>query len=217
MNKTIIGFLVAAIVGGGAFFMMKGDNTSDTASIASLASNVAQQSKTAKFAPENTTNSPFTAVMSSTGSGVDGMKGTLKSDGMGNVHFTGMIGTQNTEFYILKDGSNIFCTAGNCFSSNVATGTQSAAEFNVTDEDIVSYQDKATQLGEESCPTGKCTVWQIADGEEDTKIYIDNSTNRVSKVSGKLSGDTFEMIYTYEPVTITIPTNVQTIPTVPVQ
>ncbi len=215
MNKNIIIGLIAVLVlggGGAAYLATQKDDTSDssTSESSSEHSDSDDHSAGETFNPKITADMAFVATISGTSDGVESLAGTIESDGKGNTHFSGTQAGETAEYFVLADGSYIFCQDGTCYKTPTASGEE-PDDYNFRQEDIDKFKATAVHLGEEDCPAGKCDVWQVNDDGTDTKIYISKSNQYVSQVIGTQDGDTFKIVYDFKDVTVTPPTDVQDI------
>jgi hypothetical protein len=164
------------------------------------------------FNVASTLGESFTASM--TGTTEDKTySATIEYDGMGNGHYVGQFDEGSYELYILGE-RYVICSENQCIETpNFSDASPiDATAFEFSEEDLNSYRDSALYKGTETCPDGTCDVWEISIEEYSGKLYV-TEDGRISKATGAAAGGTFEIVYTYEEVTITPPENIQTIPT----
>ena len=218
-KNIVIGVAVAALVAGGAYFALgRGDDTSNSDTSTNTSVSTEQASSDApSFSPKSTENISFSATFESEGEKAeDNLVGTLKNDGKGSFQFSATTADSGeVEMYMLSDGSVVSCQSGLCFKSPVNTQTDiDRSDFTLSDDEISKYQSTANYDGTASCPAGTCNVWSYTDEEGAlTKVFVSRDTNLVSKLEASDAASKISMVFTYEDVTITVPANVQEIPT----
>lgn len=210
MSKNlIIGLIVALLIlvgGAGAFFVLNNnDDSSNTESTAS------SNEQLPFFNPAATAGESFVATM--TGTTEDkSYTATIEYDGSGNAHYTGQFEDETFELYMLGE-RNIICNGGQCIETPNTTGASPVDRdlFDISDEDLTEYRNNALYQGTQDCPAGKCEVWQIS-VEDYTGLLFVSEDGQISKATGEAAGGSFEIIYSYEQVTVSAPENIQTIP-----
>src|SRR5690606_5473649 len=107
------------------------------------------------------------------------------------------------------------CEGDNCIKFPV-TQSQSApfqpGEYVYEEGDIDDLSDMANYKGRGDCPAGTCDIWEVTEDGTTSELLLD-SNQRISQVRGTYDGSTVTITYEYKNVTIDIPANAQTIPT----
>lgn len=221
MNTKLAALLLGAIliIGGGVYFATRSDDTSQNAESRQSTQtdeNSGSQSEGEnsgmEFAAVANLNEPFTAdIMGSTESG--DFTGKLEYDGQGNSKFSTTSANGSTEFYFVND-IYISCQAGECFSlPSTGPSPFDIDNYAYSDEDFDKFKESTEYLGRQDCPAGTCDVWQANENGLVTQIFISTQDKRISKVVGTENDIITTITYTFGPVTIEAPADVQESPT----
>ena len=215
MKKTIlivVLVLVALLAIG--FLLINDDNNGGEQSERQTSSEEQAEQETPVFNVSSTESTSFVASME--GETIDGesYEGQIEHDGRGNFYYGGSSGEQTFEFYSIDDRS-IFCSDGACFEgpSTTATLPFSQDQIDITDDEIADYRDNASFAGTQACNSGSCDAWEITSDEYTGTLLIDSS-GRVDRASWEGPEGNFTINYSYEPVEINLPENIQNVPAV---
>jgi hypothetical protein len=218
MSKAVlIGIVAAAVIvvgGGAAYFLINNSSNSDSDNDTTSSSMTSDASTggTPSFSPQTTTGTSFVAKLNGTTDG-EAVTATVLYDGKGNSKYTSTSAGATAEVYITED-SYITCQDGMCYEVNSrASRSIDSDDYTYSAEKNKEFQDIATYVGKDSCPAGTCNVWKVEQDGNTTMVYVGND-NRISKLTAESANSKFTYTYEYKPVTITVPTDVRTLPTV---
>lgn len=214
MNKKLIPIVAGTIVlalGAGAYFMLTKDD-SESDSDQTTNAQTTDQSDNPLFSARSLADTSYVATMNST-SGDGNLTAIIRSDGRGNLHYSGSYEGGTSDFYSV-DGQTIVCTDDECFASAALQPPVDESQYDYTEEDVASWREKAVYKGKQACPAGTCDTWEVSEVDGNGTIYIDGN-GRISRATWNTSEGSMTIDYSYEPVTITAPENVQTLPELP--
>lgn len=218
MSRNVLLAIIAIVIvlgGIGAYVVSNKDNQSnDSTEQASDDGATGEQQNDNDnepvFSAKATAGEPFVATMSGTAN-ESSIAATIRYDGKGNSHYSGVSNGETSEFYNI-DGQYIFCSEGQCFASPTSTGLPiSSDQYEYDDEDVSAWNEIAVYKGKQSCPAGSCDTWEVSQEGYVGTIFIAGD-GRISRTNWVGEGSSMTMDYSYEDVTITAPENVQTIP-----
>lgn len=213
MIAIIIGFIL--ITGGALFLLMSGDDdssssrNSENASDSSGDAETVAESENPVFDPLATTSESFTVELT-TESSETPFSGTISYDGDGNYLFEGSFNNDDLNFYSVDDRF-ISCQNETCFELPDGENGVDNSTFEFDEATIDSYQDDAVYAGKADCPAGTCDKWTVSNEDVDLEMFVAED-GRISQASGTTDGSVFTAVFSYEPVTITAPENVQSFP-----
>lgn len=216
-KQAVVGLVVAAVVavGGGVYVITKNKEEKGATSTSGSTANTQEISHTEAFAPKVTANTSFEAKLSGSTAEGNAYVGTIAVDTKGNSKYSGEQDGKTFAMYTI-DGSYIMCSDNTCYKlPSAQNGAQpvSSDQYEYNEDDYRRFSTSAVHKGSVSCSSGTCEEWEITDNGQRITMLLDNQ-KRVNTVSGTSSnGTTYKIEYTYKDVTITAPTNVQTIPT----
>jgi hypothetical protein len=201
------------VLGVGAYFLTKSDNDSDNNESSATSQNETDQASTdtPKFNLASTINESFTATVTGTANG-ETFNATIKNDGEGNSQYSGQANNKEFDLYLLGD-RNIICSDGNCIETSNTAGLApiDRDQYEISDEDLESYQQSAVYKGTADCSAGTCEKWEVSVSEFTGTLLVDNN-GRINQVSTVVEGGTYTIDYTYSEVIITPPENVISLP-----
>jgi hypothetical protein len=159
----------------------------------------------------STTNQSFTATITGTTDGST-YNGTIEYDENGNSKYTGQSDGKEFELYLLGDRS-IVCNEGQCIETNNTLGLApvNREQYEISDEDLQSYQQSALYKGTVDCSAGTCDKWEVSVSDFTGTLLVD-SEGRINQVSTEVEGGSYSIDYAYGDVTITPPENVISLP-----
>ena len=215
MTKKVIilAFAGVLVVGGIAWFVIGRDDTkqSQTTNTDTPATSSQIATDAAAFNPIATTDVSYEATLTSTKDGKT-FTATLKSDGKGNSEFEAEQSGQEFKMVMTKDAF-YSCTGGKCYKLTSREGAAfDPANYQYTTEDINDLRNTATYKGTAACGAATCDVWQVKDANSEGTVYIDQASKRIMKAEGVFDGNKGTLIFTYKPVSISIPKDAQTLP-----
>lgn len=211
----LLGIGALVLIAIGIFFMQSSSNdeSSNSANSGASTNKATNTASKTTFNPLATTDTAFVAKMTGTTDGKN-MTATIMYDGKGKSKYTGTTDGQSIEMYITKD-SYITCQGGTCFKvSGSASAGINLDDYTYSEDKNKEFSNIAKRDGTGACPAGTCQVWKVVQGDTTTRVFVD-SNNRVSKLTTESPDGTFVYTYTYKPVTVKLPTNVQELPTAP--
>jgi hypothetical protein len=222
MNRNLIIGIVAAVVvvgGAAAYIVTSGDDGSQNNSASTGQSSSTQEQASSsgekEFNPENTMQKSFVSTLSTEGEGVT-MSANIKYDGNGTWQYETTTDGQDMQmiitpdaYYTYADGQWIKLPS----SGDSTTGFDPQA-YEVTPEELSRFQSAMTYKGEASCPAGTCDLWEADrfEGSDKISFYIDPATNTINQLTTEVGGSTTTITYTFQDVTIEIPTDVRELP-----
>ncbi|MDZ7786253.1 MAG: hypothetical protein U5L95_03990 [Candidatus Saccharibacteria bacterium] len=215
MSKgMIIGIIVAVLgIGGSVAYFVTRNNGEESGSqtTAQEDEQSAESGDAPTFDPAATSGQDFVATMNGTTTEGEEFNGEIEYDSNGSTHFTGTTAGEQVEFYTTAN-RYVLCTAGNCFEYGDQSSLPSTPDYNYNEEDFSDFRDTANYQGRQSCPAGTCNVWEITEDGTTTTVFItDDQTVSQAKTSG--TGGEFTITYEYRDVNISLPQNVQSVPT----
>lgn len=211
-TRIIAAVVVVALAGGGAYLLTKDDNGDKSSESTSQTANN-QTGSEGNFSPVSTEGLEFKATLTTTKDGTNTVA-TIEQDDQKNIRYTATQGGQQVEIIYTKD-AYYMCTAGNCIKYPISQ--QGSAGFDpgtytYDASKLEGYKNNSAYKGQKSCPAGTCDVWSVTAGGYTSTIYVDTKTKRISQVESTVNGATTKIVYEYTDVTITVPTNAQTLP-----
>lgn len=216
MSKQIIAIVAAIIiiVGGIFIFWQLQDEGPELAQEISENGITQQEVAELSLIAENMAGASYIATI--TGKTPEGpIQSTLEFDGQGSYSFSTEQAEQAVSFIITPDTA-YSCEGEQCFELPRGQEDDLSAfnidDFTYQEDDLTEFANMATRIGEESCSAGTCTVWEVVDQTEVTRLYLDTNENRISQATGSGDDGEFTIIYDYRDVTITPPKNVQPMP-----
>ena len=217
MNKKtlIITLVVLAIigVGAGAYLLTREDSSSNNNESTETSQNEANQasSDAPAFNLASTANESFTATITGTTDGST-YNATIEYDSNGDSKYTGQSNGKNFELYLLGD-RNIVCNDEQCIETNNTLGLApiDKDQYEISDEDLESYQQSALYKGTVDCSAGTCDKWEVSVSDFTGTLLVD-SDGRINQVSTEVEGASYTIDYSYGEVTITPPENVISVP-----
>lgn len=213
MNKKLVIGLVAAgvIAAAGAVYIFTRDNGNETDNGSPAGTN--QNAGTATFNPIATDDLSFEAELSGIVEG-EQYTATILHDGEGTTKYTSAVDGNTVEFYVTGD-TFISCQDDMCMRFPAADQDDMFDQdrYSYNEDDFTRFRESASYQGKQSCPAGTCDVWEVEDedAEYTTQVYL-TGDRRVSKLTTSGGDDSFEIVYTYKDVSITLPQNVQSFP-----
>lgn len=215
-KKVIIGGVIAviAIVAVSIFALTGGDDSKSQQTKTKGSSADPASTSANEFEAIATKDQSFQAVMTGTRDTTT-YTANLEYDGKGNSRYSGTSGGTTFEAFML--GSRyVICSNGTCFEMSQANSPVPVSEdqYSYSDDNLANFRRNATYKGKQDCPAGTCNAWDVKTTDFTGTIFVDDE-DRISKVSSKSDKSAFDITYTYQPVTITPPANIQTLPTTP--
>lgn len=215
MKKIIIVLVVAVLVvgGAGAYWFLYRDN--DSNSSADVSSQDADGDAAQQFNPKITDNTDMIVTVSTQADG-EKSETVIKYDSKGNSEYTAEQNSEEVRFVSTAE-AYYMCNSTGCYkyaNTQDQTGSQNPDQYSYSQSDIESYRSRAEYKGKEACGNDTCDVWQVSDyaGGASASIYIDSSTQRIEKITSDVNGSKTTITYSYNPVTIDIPTDAQELP-----
>lgn len=220
-RNVIIAAVVGLLVAGGIVFWVVagGGDDSETVNSTESASESAGSEEAAsgdgvQFSPLNTVESDFTATVA-TETDQGNYNGSIEYDSEGFWRYVGSAEGQEAEIIVTPDAyySN---TGGQWIkipaTSNSELGFDLEA-YEVTEEELTDFRDILDYKGKADCPAGTCDLWEATEyqGNDMLQFYVDSS-NRINQLVSDSESGKITIVYTYEDVSITVPTDVQEIP-----
>jgi len=215
-KKLILGIVIAAVlIGGGIGFVIVSNEDGE--------SDQSNQTNTTQQSADGTTFNPVAT---------DGLEfaATLTTTTPENVSVTATIqydtSSKAWQYTATNDGETLeaIYTADAYYIKSGETWlklplSQGAQTFNPDQYDysgstLSDLQAKVASQGTAACPAGTCHVWKVEgyEGNSAVTIYVDTATNRISQVVAESAAGTSTIVYDYKDVTVTIPTEVSTVP-----
>lgn len=220
MKKAIIIIVAVLVVAAGGFAIYKVTQKDDKpASSTSDTQTQQSQSEGPVFNPAAVDDLEFTATVTTTSNGKTA-KGTLKFDGQGNSEYNTTVHGQKSYIFMTKD-AYYTCSGStsNCIKLPISQAENAGVdpqEYEYNQEDINAWKSNATYKGQEACGNSTCDIWETTvEGQGTTTIYIDTNTHYIMKVTSVIDGTTSTIEYDYVDVTITLPKNAKTAPSLP--
>ena len=218
MKKILIGIAILLLLGGGAYFLTKGDDDANQAETQTntQTSTDNQSSSGSNFSPVSTEGQDFVATIT-TSSTAGTSTAKFEQDGS-KTRYTLSSNGQESQFVYTKD-FYYSCSSGTCYKFPISQSSSSgvdAKSYSYTQEQLASYKNSATSKGRQDCPGGgTCEVWSVGTTTASTTLYIDVNNQRIRQVESTIGGATSKITYEYKDVTIAIPANAKSLPTTP--
>lgn len=209
----IVLIVVAALaVGGAGYYVYKKQQDKKNTQSVTGGQDLQASNGGPDFNPQFGENDPFIATITGT---VNGEESTIKlaSDGKGTTEFT-MTSEGQEIRYIYTADSYYMCTGGQCTVMKLdgaSQATLNSDDYTYSQEEIANFKSTSTYLGQQSCPSGTCNVWQVNDGVEGStnKLFVDTGSNRITQIEMTTNEGTSTIAFEYKDVTINIPANAQ--------
>lgn len=222
MSKTIIGLVVAGlvVVGGAAYFVVNKNSDKDTPAASQTADNSSDDSSTnsgdgPSFAPATTDGLSFEATSTVEASGKT-IVSTIAYDGKQNYQYSADQGGQSVSTIVTKKA--VYVQVDDQwykYAANYSSGFN-PADYKYDASTLDAWKASSDYKGQGDCPAGTCDIWEVSTGAEGQQatstVYLDTSTNRISKLVSETGSGNFTIEYNYKPVTITVPKNAKTFP-----
>lgn len=217
MKRTvIIGALAAlVIIGWVAYIATKDDGKSSSSKNTSQTTNNSPNDQN-NFAPASTEGLPFIATISIGSDGTTTVA-KLEHDGKDKTRYTATQNGQEMQFIYTTD-AYYSCTGDKCIKfpmSNLASSGFNPSDYQYGADKLSGYRSGAAYKGKQNCTSGTCDVWSVSVDGVTSTLYVDGGTKRITQVDSTQGGKTSKIVYEYKDVTIDIPANAQTLPTVP--
>ncbi len=213
MKKSIIialAVIAVVVLGGGAYLAMNKDSNNKSAAPAVSQDTQTQSQTAAAFNPVAMTGVSYEAALTSQKDGKT-FTASLKYDGKGNSEFSSQQSGKEIRIIMTKD-AYYSCQGSTCYKMDTTNASGfDPNTYQYSADEINSLKQNAKYVGTEACGAQTCEVWEVTQDTTNGKVYIDQSTKRIMKATGNYGGDSGELVFTYKPVTIEIPTNAQTI------
>jgi len=206
MKKSLmIVVAIVAVVAGGAFVVTRSGDTPTNDSSQTI------QSSNQTFSPVNTMQQSFVATITTTG-GQQNLTTNVEHDGNGNWHYTASVGGQTSE--VVSTADAYYTKQGDTWYKSASSQGFSKDAYEVTPDELASFQSAVSYKGTESCSAGQCHVWEATNyqGNDKLTFYVDVASNRIVRMVSRVGASTTDITYEYKPVTVQIPTNAQELP-----
>ncbi len=211
MKKLAIILIGAIVVVGGGFgiySVTKGSGDKDDSNTSSNSSNT--------FSPVANSKLSFEATITTVSKGKTTVA-VMESDAKtGAVRYSADENDGSLAMIYTKDAYYTCQDEGGCFKFVLGKGQGASFDpkaYQYSESSLETFKQSSQKLATEDCKTGKCDVWQVANTDgTSTKIYIDNATKRVVKVSGQSGGATSTIEYDYKEVSVEVPKDAKELP-----
>jgi hypothetical protein len=215
-RRVLIAVLAAAafLIGALIAFVIVNNDAHNTGSSSSKTSQAAPSNK--DFAPVPTKNESFIINISIDGAPSD-TAATLSYDGKGNSRYDFTRDGKHTIIYYTADYYYLCSGNDQCIKYPASQTVNSGFDPSLYQYDSAranQLKSKATYIGHAPCPAGTCDVWTFDNGDNKTKICTDINTGKLSFIEVTTADKVTKATYTYQPVTVTPPTNASTIPSI---
>lgn len=234
MNKKkliiVASVVLALLVIGGVFWVVKGKNK-DSSSSSQANSHSDQQSPSQKSSQKSQKQSPsgqttfnplpladteFAATLTTATANGGSVNASMEYDKDNNAwRYIGQSNGIKVEAVYTTDAYYINA-GGNWMKLPLSQGTQAfnPSQYKYDQATIKDFQAKVQNKGTQSCPSGTCQVWEIANYQGNDKItfYTDTSSNRISQIVTESSAGKSTIVYTYKDINVTVPANVTEAP-----
>ena len=222
MNKNLIIGLVAGVVvvgAGAAYIVTSGgeDETNNNSQTTESTNNSQQESTDGQtFNPANTIEQDFVATFTTQSDGGE-ISATVNYDkDSSSWQYVTTTGDQDAEFIITADAyySKLDGQWVKLPSSGDAATGFDTKQLELSDSEVTAFQERASYKGEASCPAGTCDLWEVEnyEGAEKISFYLNKDTNTMSQLVTVANGATSTITYEYKDVTVEVPENAQTLP-----
>lgn len=214
--KKYVPFVAIAVVVivGAAFFLSQNKSDSSTNSSNTTQQASSEKASSKEFNPVNTLREPFVSTMNTEGT-QGSTAATIEYDGKENWRYTTKTSESLVEMIVTPSATYMKSNEA-WFKLPTDSSTQLFKKdaYEVTDKELKDFQAAVTYKDEVSCPAGSCYLWVAENyqGNDKLEFYIDKSTNRINQLITTTKDGKITIVYTYKPVTITIPTNVTEVP-----
>lgn len=172
-----------------------------------------KSTNTSKFSIASLANHSFKATFSGTIQDTS-FNAVLKHDAQDNVQYTVSSNGDSTDIIVNSDGY-FSCQNDVCYkypSNSTISASFNPDDYTYTGDGVDRLEDLATYEGKQDCPAGICDVWATIENTFTTRLFISTADRRISKVVSSDGTDSTTIIYSYEDVTVTKPTNIQEVP-----
>jgi hypothetical protein len=211
MNKRLVPIAIAVLVVGGGvgFALTRGDKDSKP--------NTSSSSKPASaFDVVSTKGVSFVATIE-VSSGNTTISSKMESDAKtGAIRYVSSAGGQSVNFIYTSDAYYMCQSSDTCYKYPLGQGNGASFDpktYEYSDAKIAEYRAGSSYDGKKACSTGTCDVWKIKSGENESVVYVDTKTKRVVQMEGTSAAGLMKITYDYrDDISVTIPTNVQTLP-----
>lgn len=204
----IIVVVVLAVAGVGYYVWQNQNNDSSSSTNTTEQITLTATNGGPDFNPASTEDLAFEATISGTQEGQP-YNATLKFDGDGNSEI--ITSSDGQEYKLITTPDAFYsCSNGTCYKMSNSAGSQTfdTSDYEYTEEDITAFRSTSTYVGERTCASGTCNVWQLSDETGNTTLlYVDTGTNRITQIDLTSNGETVTISYDYKNVTIEIPAN----------
>lgn len=232
MNKKkliiVASVVLALLVIGGVFWVVRGkgnnksssspltDSSSDKQSSSEKTTQKQSPSGQTTFNPLPLTDIEFAATLTTATANGGSVNASMEYDKDNNAwRYTGQSNGVKIEAVYTTD-AYYMNAAGNWMKLPLSQGTQAfnPGQYKYDQATIKDFQAKVQNKGTQSCPSGTCQVWEIANYQGNDKItfYTDTSSNRISQVVTESSAGKSTIVYTYKDINVTVPANVTEAP-----
>ncbi len=205
----VVGVVFTAGVGFGVYSLVYKSSDDSTRTVVGGVS-------TKKFNPVNSANSQFVATTTIEGGSGPVTSTTVEHDGKDAWLSKTTVNGTTSQALFTKDAyyTNI---AGQWFKSSSVKAFASDS-YELTPAKLAEFQAAVKDKGSASCPSGTCELWEAENykGNDKLSFYV-RSDNKIDQLVTVIKGKTIKIGYEYKPVTITIPTDAKTLPSLPTQ
>ena len=227
----ILIILLVLIIGLGVYEAHRGSTkTASVSSTKSSATTAAPQTKTSptssasasdnSFSPTATSGLAYSATINITAGDGSTSSATILTDGKGTIQYSTTQSGQSVQV-TYTPSAYYTCTSGTCYKypNNQGASTDfDPSSYAYTSTQLDAYRSTASYQGKKSCPAGTCDAWSVTSGSTTSTIFIDPATKHISEVkSSQANGQSSSISYDYKTVSITVPTNAQSITATPPQ
>lgn len=164
------------------------------------------------FNPLSNEKESFEAEMTTNPGAEGGFNAHIQYDGKGNARVDAKQNGEFTEFY-LTPTEHIFCQLSECFSTIPDTSEPlfDISTFVYKRGDLADLGRGLVKSGEEPCQNSICDVWTTPTPVDIAapRILIDQNTRQIVHISGDVDNEQLDIEFTYKPINIIFPVNVQ--------
>ncbi len=217
MKKVIIAVIIVLLLAGGGFLLLKhnkkSNNSANSTNDSQTSSNSSSNSTSPGFDALSNTGVSYAATITSSANGKTTTSNMEFDKSNGAIRYS--VGKDTVVIYT-KDAYYMCQGSAKCFKyplkgSSAAGFDPSAYQYSANK--LAGLKSSSTDKGTQSCPAGTCHVWGITSGSYSSEVFVDTNTKRISQVVGTTAVGTSKIVYDYKEVSITIPTNTQSLPT----
>lgn len=145
------------------------------------------------------------------------IEATIEYDGGGSTRFTSKHEGEKQEV-IITPSAAYSCSGDECTrfeDAGAANPLFNPGDYIYTEEEVQSIEKSAIYVGEKECPDDICHVWELHNETttEISNIYVSKNNKLISQISGTSKNSEYTVIYKYQDVTITVPTDAASMPT----